>query len=216
MPTKWIKITTVVIVVFVAAGIAFAAGQRRVEKPRRALSSETTTPTTSRSSGPTTNLPSQAGGLVEFVDQNDGFAISYPRTWLRLQGNDPGVVLVVSEKPIDQNNGGSLLTRVVNIGTSVSQEQLPEAKKITDQIVTQGQGVELKFEPKAIMQGGLPGWLYVYTFADKTSGRRGIHSHYFLFKGQTMISFVFQALPDTEFARLAPAFDDMIGTFRVL
>jgi hypothetical protein len=215
MPTKWIKITTVVIVVFVAAGIAFAAGQRRVEKPRTTLTSPTTTSTTSRASGPTTGPPGQAD-LVEFVDQKDGFAISYPRTWLRLQGNDPTVVLVVSEKPVDQNNGGSLLARAVNIGTTVSQQQLPEAKKITDQVVTQGQGVELKFEPKMITQGGLPGWLYVYTFADKANGRQGLHSHYFLFKGETMISFVFQALPDTEFARLAPTFDDMIGTFRVL
>jgi hypothetical protein len=216
MPTKWIKITTVAIVVFVAAGIAFAAGQRRVEKPRRTLSSETTRPTSSRSPAETTGPSGQAGGLVEFMDEKDGFAISYPRTWLRLQGNEESVVLVVSEKPVEQNTGGSLLARVVNIGTPVSPEQLPEAKRITDEIVTKGPGVELKFEPKAITQAGLPGWLYVYTFADTASSRRGVHSHYFLFKGESMISFVFQALPDTEFARLAPIFDDMIATFRVL
>jgi hypothetical protein len=206
MPTKWIKITAVVVVGLVAAGIAFAAGHRSVDKPEPAASSATSTPTSGQATG----------GLVEFRDEKDGFAISYPSNWLRLQSTDPSVVLVVSEKAPEQNTGGSVLTRTITLANPVGQDQLAEAKKITDEIVTKGPGVELKFEPKAITQGGLPGWLYLYTFADQASGQRGVHSHYFLFKDRTMISFVFQALPETEFTRLAPVFDDVIATFRAL
>ena len=206
MPTKWIKVTTVAVVGLVAAGIAFVAGNRSVDKPEPAASNQTTT-------RPATG---QTGGLVEFRDEKNGFAISHPRNWLRFQSNDPNVVLVVSEKQPEQNNGGSILVRTITLGNPVGQEQLAEAKKVTDEIVTKGPGVELKFEPKVVDQGGLPGWLYVYTFADTASGQRGVHSHYFLFKDRTMISIVFQALPETEFTRLAPVFDDVIATFRVL
>jgi hypothetical protein len=206
MQTKWIKLTTVVVAALVLAGIAFLAGNRRIDKPERAASSQTTRPTTSPATG----------GLEEFRDEKVGFALSYPRNWLRLQSPDPSVVLVVSEKPVEENNGGSLLARTITLGSTVGQEQLGEVKNITDEIVTKGPGVELKFEPRAISQGGLPGWHYLYTFADQASGRRGFHSHYFLFKGQTMIALVFQALPETEFSRLGTVFDDVIETFRVL
>jgi hypothetical protein len=206
MQTRWKKVATVAVVALAGAGIAFAAGQRAVDNPKRAASSQTTR---------TTSTPVTLG-LEEFRDEKVGFAISYPRNWLRLQSSDPSVVLVVSEKPVDQNNGGSLLSRVVPLGSSVGQEQMADARKLTDEIVTKGAGVELKFEPRPISQGGLPGWHYLYTFADQSSGQRGFHSHYFLFKDQTMISFVFQALPDTEFARLGSLFDDVIATFRQL
>lgn len=206
MKTKWIKISTVAVAALVAAGVAFAAGNRAVDSPKPAASSQTTTPTSSQATG----------GLLEFRDEKDGFAISYPRNWLRFESKDPSVVLVVSEKPVAQNSGGSILARTVTLANPVGQEQLPEAKKITDSIVTSGPGVELKFEPKAISQGGLPGWLYLYTFADQASGQRGVHSHYFLFKDKTMISIVFQALPESDFSRLAPVFDNVIETFRVL
>jgi len=128
MPTKWIKVTTVVVVGLVAAGIAFAAGHRSVDKPKPAASNETTSPTT----GPVT------GGLVEFRDEKNGFAISYPRNWLRLESTDPNVVVVVSEKPPQQNTGGSILARTITLANPVGPDQLAEAKKISDAIVTQG------------------------------------------------------------------------------
>ncbi len=205
MPTRWMKTTTVVVVGLAGAGIAFAAGQRAVDNPKPAASRETTS-----TSSPVT------GGFEEFRNEQAGFAISYPRNWLRLQSPDPSVVLVVSEKPVEQNNGGSLLARTIVLGSPIGQEQLGDAKKITDEIVTKGPGVELKFEPRAITQGGLPGWHYLYTFADQASGQRGVHSHYFLFRDRTMISFVLQALPESEFSRLGPVFDDVIETFRML
>ena len=66
------------------------------------------------------------------------------------------------------------------------------------------------------MQGGLPGYFYFYSFKDPASGQEGVHTHYFLFKGSTMISVVFQALPKDSFQGLAHLYDDVIGSFKVL
>ena len=62
--------------------------------------------------------------------------------------------------------------------------------------------------------GGLPGYLYLHPFRDLASGQRGAHAHYFLFRDQTMFTLVFQALPSTSFAGLAPLFDRIANTFR--
>ena len=66
---------------------------------------------------------------------------------------------------------------------------------------------------RRIELGGLPGWFYFYSFRD-ASGRRGTHSHYFLFQGSTLITLVFQALPTDDFRRYATTFDSIAVTFR--
>ena len=106
----------------------------------------------------------------------------------------------------------------MDIGVVIGPDHLAEAKKFTDQVVAAGQGVELKAEPAQITQGGLPGWLYFYTFTDSATGARGAHTHYFLFKDKLMISLVFQGLPEDEFVRLAKAnvFDRVANSFRLL
>jgi hypothetical protein len=86
---------------------------------------------------------------------------------------------------------------------------------VTDGIVT-GDGIQHITQPTVVRQAGLPGYFYFYSFKDPASGQEGVHSHYFLFKGSTMISFVFQALPKDDFQRLANLYDEVIGTFRVL
>jgi hypothetical protein len=201
MASKQVKIVGVVIAAVAVLVIGFAVGRRVVDKPKAAASSRSAkTP----------------AGFVEFRDEQAGFAISYPKDWTRLEATDTSVVLVVSEKPVAANSGGSILGRVITLDAPVSAAQLADAKKVTDQIVTKGEGVELKAQPAAINSGGLPGYFYFYTFKDATSGQQGAHSHYFLFKDKLMISFVFQAIPDSDFVRLAKTFDEVIGTFRVL
>jgi hypothetical protein len=155
------------------------------------------------------------GTLVEFRDEQRGWAIAYPKTWNRLQSKDADVVLVVSEKPPEVNNGGSILGRTVTLGAPVDESRLAAARAVTDQIVN-GEGVQLLAEPTIVHQGGLPGWFYFYSFRDPATGQEGVHSHYFLFRGSTMISFVFQALPKDAFGGLANLYDDVIGSFRLV
>jgi hypothetical protein len=193
-------------------GMWLSAG-RHADAPRMAASTQPRSETSSTASG-TPRAP--GGALTEFRDERGGFAVSYPTGWLRPTSSDPQVAFVAAEKDPAQNQGGSALIRVTALDGPVGKEQLGEARKATDAIVASAKGVELKAEPAETEQGGLPGLYYLYTFRDPVSGQRGAHSHYFLFRGRTMISVVFQALPQDDFGRLASLFDRIAGSFRAL
>lgn len=203
VPVKWVGVAAIVAVA--VGGLGIMAGRRTVDSPSPATATSKAAP-----AGET------AGDLVEFRHEQAGFALSYPSAWTRLESTDPQVALVAAEKDPAENRGGSILVRVIQLGAPVGREQLAEARKVTDGIVTSGEGVELKAQPAEIEQGGLPGYFYLYTFKDQASGGRGAHSHYFLFKGDTMITVIFQGLPEEDFVRLASLFDRVAASFRVL
>jgi hypothetical protein len=188
-------------------GGAFLAGKSVVDSPAGLAVSGSTATTT------TTTVP--AAELLEFRDEANGWAISYPKSWNRLQPKEAAVSLVVSEQPAERNTGGSILARGVTLAAPVTESNLATAREVTDGIVA-GDGIRHVTEPKMLSQAGLPGYFYFYAFTDPASGQEGVHSHYFLFKGSTMISFVFQALPKEDFQRLAGLFDQVIGSFRML
>lgn len=160
--------------------------------------------------------PAQPGELVEFRDDQAGFGMSYPKAWVRVPSPNPQIVLVAAENDPAKNQGGSILVRVTPLDAPVGKAQLGEARKATDQIVSSSDGLALKAGPSEIEQAGLPGLYYLYTFRDPVSGLTGVHSHYFLFKDKTMISLVFQALPQDDFGRLAPLYDRVAGSIRAL
>jgi hypothetical protein len=204
------KMVMALVLPVVAAGaitVGLVAGNRSVDTPKKTASA--TVPP---------SAPDNGWKLVEFRDDVHGFAVSYPDGWIKLDSWDAEVVLVVSDRDPAEGRGGSILTRVVDTGVVIGPDTLAEAKKFTDQVVAAGQGVELKAEPAQITQGGLPGWLYFYTFTDTATGAKGAHTHYFLFKDKLMISLVFQGLPEDEFVRLAKGklFDRVANSFRVL
>jgi hypothetical protein len=199
---------TVALVVLAGAGtLAVMAGRRTVKPPVVLAGGSSVAPGTQRGTTP---------GPGEFRDEKAGFALSYPSGWKRLETTDEQVVLVAAENEVTENQGGSILVRVIQLGAPVGRDQLAEARKVTDATVTSGQGTELKAQPTEITQGGLPGYFYFYTFTDPASGQRGAHSHYFLFNGQTMITMVFQAVPEADFVRLAPTFDQVASSFHLL
>ena len=197
------KIGGAVIAGAIAVGVAFKLGTSSVDPPKRAAASQTTVTT------------SATGNLVEFREEKAGWTIAYPKEWNRLEPKDTDIALVVSEKPVEQNSGGSILARNLTLGAPVTDANLAAAKEVTDRIVT-GDEIQHITEPTVLHQAGLPGYFYFYRFKDPASGQEGVHSHYFLFKGSTMISFVFQALPADDFPRLANLYDTVIGSFRVL
>jgi hypothetical protein len=206
MATKSMKVGAAVLGGVLVVGIAVAAGRRSVDSSKKSVAKALASTTSS----------TLAGSLVEFRDDKAGWAISYPKAWNRLQSQDAAVALVVSEKPPEANTGGSILARNLVLGAPVDESKLPAAKEVTDKIVTGGEGIQMLAQPTVVHQGGLPGYFYFYSFKDPTTGQEGVHTHYFLFKGSTMISFVFQALPKENFQGLAHLFDEVIGSFRVL
>jgi hypothetical protein len=203
--TSALKGGAVVVAGALGLGAAFLLGRSMIDPPE-----ESSAGTTASTAPTTTN----AGSLVEFRDEKAGWAISYPKDWSRLQPNDADVALVVSEKPPEQNTGGSILARSLTLAAPVNEGNLAAAREVTDRVVT-GDGIRHITEPTVLHQAGLPGYFYFYSFKDPASGQEGVHSHYFLFKGSTMISFVFQALPKGDFQRLANLFDEVIASFRV-
>ena len=152
--------------------------------------------------------PRKSRGLVPFTDPETGFTISHPRSWRRLPSADNQVRLIVA------GGGASLLVRTAPLGLRVRPETLRSAKKLTDGLVRSVKKVKLLRRAKQVSLGGLPGYLYLYTFRDRSSGERGAHAHYFLFRGQTMFTLVFQTVPSTAFGGLAPLFDRIANTFR--
>lgn len=162
-------------------------------------------------SSPGTSKESSKGesrGFVEFDDSRAGFSISHPRSWRRLPSADGQVRLIVA------GGGASLLVRTSSLGLRVRPETLSSAKKLTDRLVRSVKNVKLLRRAKQVQVGGLPGYLYLYTFRDVGSGQRGAHAHYFLFRGETMFTLVFQALPSTSFGGFAPLFDRIANTFQ--
>lgn len=158
--------------------------------------------------GPTSGAPSPSE-LVQI--RSEGFRIGLPQGWRRLEAPDPQVALVATG-----DRGGSMLVRVAEPGFAIDDaDQLADAQRFTDRIVTGGQDVELLAQPARIELDGLPGWYYFYTFVDGPSGQRGVHAHYFVFDGPTMFSLVFQTLPADRFVDLAPTFDAVAASFAV-
>lgn len=154
--------------------------------------------------------PSLPAGFVEFRDERAGYAVSYPKDWKVLEvPDDPEVGLLAA-----LNENDSFLVRLVPLGFQVGPTEYPGMTSLTNQIVASGQDVHVVTGPKQVQVGGLPGYFYLYTFTD--GGQKGAHSHYFLFKGDTMITLVFQAIPEDQFEKRAPVFDQIANSFRVL
>ena len=200
MPGKKILMAGLGLMVVTGAGTLFSVSRHTPRMPAA---------TQARSVAPTEDL-------VEFRDDAAGFALSYPKAWTRATAPNPQIVLVAAEHDPAKNLGGSILLRVTPLDAPVGKAQLAEARKATDAIVASGEGVALRAEPIETEQGGLPGLYYLYTFRDPVSGQTGVHSHFFLFKDSAMISLVFQTLPEGDFGRLAPLFDRVAGSLRVL
>jgi len=201
MPGKKILIAGLGLMIVAAAGTLISVSRR--ETPHMPAATQ------ARSVAPVEDV-------VEFRDDQAGFALSYPKAWVRATAPNPQIVLVAAEQAPAKNQGGSILARVTPLDAPVTKAQLGEARKATDAIVSSSEGVALKAEPAETEQGGLPGLYYLYTFRDPVSGATGVHSHYFLFKDKAMISLVFQALPEGDFGRLAPMFDRVANSLRTL
>lgn len=154
-----------------------------------------------RSAGPTDQF-------VRFRDPATAISILRPAGWRRVVSPDPSVRLLV------EGNGSSMLVRVTDLEVNVGPSDLGAAKRLTDKLVRSAGDVTLLRPPRKLTLAGLPGYLYLYTFPDAASGRLGAHAHYFLFRGRTLITIVFQTVPGARLAGLAPFFDRLSETLR--
>lgn len=210
------------IVVLVLGGGGWLIGQQLVSSPRtpRAATRRASTPAgvTAFQAIPSTLFPLLLGqasapssvSLTAYRDPAGGFTGSYPSSWQRLPSTEPGTILLAASS----DYSASLLVRKTQISTVINASNLGAAKKLTDRLVSSAMKVSLLQQPQQTVLGGLPGYLYLYTFDDPTTGEQTAHAHYFLFQGKTLITLVFQALPATRITSLAPLFDGIANKFR--
>jgi hypothetical protein len=154
------------------------------------------------------NSPAEEG-MVRFEGREGSFSISYPSGWSRLSSSDEEVELIAA-----RDATGSFLVRVVPLDFEVLPEGLPRARMLTDRLVGRARRLKQLSPPQQIQLGGLPGFLYIYTFRDASTRQTGAHAHYFLFQGTRMITLVFQALPADRLGLLAPTFERIAKSFR--
>jgi hypothetical protein len=144
-------------------------------------------------------------GYVHYQDRADGFSFDHPSSWQPTAV--PGGVLL----KIGGDNAVSL--RRTELDRPVDTSRMSDVRAVTDAVLASPEAKVGVLKAEATTVGGLPGIYYLYTFHSGTD--RGAHTHWFAFQGRSMYSLVFQALPDTGFASLAPAFDAVVNSFRV-
>lgn len=184
-----------------ALGIGVGAGE---------LAAPALFPSASSSESSTPRPPADAPSLLRFFhDREAGFSLSYPASWQPRESGKPGVAFVAA-----RGTTASVLVRTVPLGLEIGPDDIAAARQLADRVVARTAGVQVLDGPKRITLGGLPGWWYLYSFEERDTGRRGIHSHYLLFDGETMLTLVFQSLPAERFTGLAPVFDRIASSFR--
>ena len=149
-----------------------------------------------------------ADEVVEFRDAAAGFSISHPASWRRVPSPDTDVRLLAA------GEGVSMLVRTAPLRKALGPRELRTARKLTNELVREVGKVKPLRPPARVRLAGASGYLYLYTYRDTASGQAGGHAHYFLFRGKTMLTIVFQVVPADRFAGLAPLFDQIAATLR--
>lgn len=195
VPRKWLVAGAVGAVVAIAIG----AGISRLVAPS----------SPSAPSQPGTTPAGTPAGFVPFRAADGSYSISYPPDWFRLRSQDPQIELLATAQET-----ASLSVRTFPLNSEITRANVDAGRQLTERIVESGERVKPLAQPRRIELGGLPGYLYLYTFEDPDSGETGAHSHYFLFQGDKMIVLVFQTVPADELGAFAPVFDRIAASFR--
>lgn len=138
------------------------------------------------------------------------FSLDLPAAWRKLPAADPEIRLLAAGP-----RGASLLLRAQASIPLPRKRRLAAFGAYSRQLLTERAGVRLVGDVRRVRLAGLDGFSYLYTFPDRRSGRRGVHSHIMLLDGDRALSLVFQAVPAERFASLAPTFDRIAASLRV-
>ena len=197
VPRRWIAVGAAVIVL--VGGAAMLIG-------RELFSPEPPPP----QAAPTKPSATEPSGFERFRDASAELSISHPSSWRRVPASDAQVRLLA------EGEGVSLLVRTASLGVDVDAGSLGAARRLTDKLLKAGTGkVKRLAPPRLVALGGLPGYLYLYTLPDPTTGQQAAQAHYFLFRGRTMITVIFRAVPADRFTSLSQLFDQIGGTLRI-
>lgn len=144
-------------------------------------------------------------GYQSYRDPAAGFAMQYPPGW-KPEAIAGGVLFRVGGQD-------AVSVKRTTLAKPVDAANVADLRAVTDAVLAAPE-VGLKvLQATPTTLAGLPAVQYLYTF-DAGGGVRGVHTHWFAFSGTSMYTLVFQAVPDTRLAVLAPVFDAVVASFR--
>jgi hypothetical protein len=172
------------------------------------------------------DIPDAAPGTtadetVTFTDEKAGIKVSYPEDWKQIENNsridlsedESSEVRLVAGPAQDEP---ALLLRVkplpaeINYDPDMSANDLGIIQGQLDKLISPD--VEV-LERTPINHKGKLGFHYLYVLKQQSTGREGVHSHYFVFDGAKLNVLVFEVFPRTEFEEIAPTFDRIFESF---
>lgn len=157
--------------------------------------------------GSADNRPAPSTDMVEHADRALGFSIAYPRAWQRVDATADSVVLNVS-------GSDAVRIRRFRLESAIDASNLADVRTVTDGILDSPSAKLTMLQTEQVTVHDLIGIYYLYLFP--FNGGQGVHAHYFLFEGRDMYSLVFQAASASQFEALAPTFDAVAASFKVM
>lgn len=166
-----------------------------------------------------TGLPSAAAGAPQepipnqtLVDTADGYRLSFPATWTELpagdaQAGEGGHVIRIGGQT-------AMSIRTFPLEHSVATAGVDDMRAVTDAILSAPKAHLTVIDVRQTEIAGLPAIYYLYYFPSGTE--RGVHAHYFIFDGANMHTLIFQVVPETDFAKYADQFDQVVASFQRL
>ncbi len=154
-------------------------------------------------------------GYRTFRDDEAGFSLAHPETWVPIARPDENRRLLLSA------GGDSSLSVRYNLNDEPidSDADLEAILTTTQRIVESGGAKVLKRQ--GFNLHGIDGITYLSRFTNQETGRSHVNAHYFLFKGRKMFVVLFQAAPDPpiepeeQFERMLPDINAILDSFAI-
>lgn len=150
----------------------------------------------------------QNPGMVTYTDPGTRFRLDFPSSWRTSVIGGADVRLLAGP-----GNDDLISVRVVTLDTDSSGSPTQASIRPYLDTIVQEPTVRIVRRDEITMDR-LPGWYYVYTFTDSKTHREGVHAQYFILRGSELYSIVFQALPASDFSRLAPVYQQVANSIQ--
>lgn len=154
-----------------------------------------------------------------YVDDHEGFAISYPPDWVQAtaRNEDPNVKLLITPPGTEHAVSVSTISfdEPVTVSARTSPELVAALEAQLDQTIDQIPNITELVQRRRIAVGDVQGWTYIYRFQVENEPV-GVHVKHFLFRGHRLYTLTFQAFPQDRYPDLAPTFDEILASFEFL
>jgi hypothetical protein len=155
-------------------------------------------------STPRATAAATPASYIVYTNEPLGYRIAYPSAWKQTTDGQGGVVLQAGGQD-------AVNVREFTLQHAINTSNLSDMQAVTNAVLSTPNAHLTVLASQRVSVGGLPGIYYLYYFP--SGGEQGVHGHYFLFNGNRMFTIVVQALPASDFQRLAKTFDAIAQSF---